>query len=163
MRKIIATLGAALLALFAWTAPAQASTGGSGNPHFVYITPSVSGSNLVVNFKEAGVGAGASVTVSTAATYDFVLGCINGGSNHPKASNKTAFSSSQSASQTFTANAGGNVVANLTLTPPANQLSYLTCPSGQTTTLLSASWTDLSITDATNSITVNVPGTWTVS
>ncbi|WP_369045596.1 hypothetical protein [Sinomonas sp. P10A9] len=117
-----------------------------------------------MNFKEAGVGAGATVDVTTTATFSFVLGCINGGSNHPKASNKTAFSNTVSKSEPFTASAGGNVIASETLNAPSmgTILSNLICPPGQTTTLLSAAWTNLSVTDTTNGITVNVPGTWTV-
>lgn len=164
IRRILAVLASALLAVFVIAAPAQAGSGGSGNPHFIYATPQLVGSDLQVNFKEAGVGAGASVTVSTTATFSFILGCINGGSNHPKASNKSAFSETASASGTFPANAGGNVVASLTLTAPssADILSHLICPPGQTTTLLGAGWSNLSIIDSTNGITLKIPGTWTV-
>lgn len=163
IRRTLAILAAALLTVFGVAAPASASNGG-GNPHFIYATPQLVGSDLQVSFKEAGVGAGASVNVQTTATFSFVLGCINGGSNHPKAANKSAFSETGSASGTFPANAGGNVVASLTITAPSTQdiLSHLSCPSGQTTTLLSAGWSNLSITDSTNGITLNIPGSWTV-
>jgi hypothetical protein len=165
VRTLLAVLATALLALFGVAAPASAaSLNGSGNPHFIYVTPQLVGNDLQVNFKEAGVGSGASVTVSTTATFSFTLGCINGGSKHPKAANKEAFSTTESASGTFTANAGGNVVSSLTLTAPSTEtiLSYLVCPPGQTTTLFSAGWSNLSITDSTNHITINVPGTWSV-
>jgi hypothetical protein len=164
IRRILAILAAALLAVFAFAAPAQAGQGGSGNPHFIYATPQLVGNDLQVNFKEAGVGAGASVTVSTSATFSFELGCINGGSKHPKAANKEAFSTTASASGVFPANAGGNVVASLTLTAPSTAEIYanLICPPGQTTTLFSAQWSGLSITDSTNGITIAIPGTWSV-
>ncbi|GAB4098384.1 hypothetical protein [Sinomonas halotolerans] len=162
--RIAALLFAALLTAFTLAGPASAAKGGSGNPHFIYVTPSLVGNNLQVDFKEAGVGAGASVDVSTTATFTYELGCINGGSKHPKAANKEAFSVTPTASGSFTANAGGNVVASLTLVAPTDEeiLATLECPPGQTTTLFSAYWSGLSITDVTNGITIAIPGTWSV-
>jgi hypothetical protein len=164
LSKIFSVLAAVLLAVFAIASPADAAKTPNGNPHFVYVTPQLVGNDLQVNFKEAGVGSGASVTVSTTATFSFTLGCVNGGSNHPKAANKSAFSETGSASGVFPANAGGNVVESLTIPAPSMQdiLSHLVCPPGQTTTLFSAGWSNLSITDSTNHITINVPGTWSV-
>ena len=154
MHRISAVLATSFVATVACAVPAQAASGGSGHPHFIYATPIVSGQDVTVSFKEAGVGAGASVNVSTTGTYSFTLACINGGSKHPKAANKTDFSSTRSASGTFSANAGGNVEASLTLTPPSDLSSYLSCPPGQTTTQLAGQWTDLSISDTTNGISL---------
>lgn len=165
IRQILAIAASALLAVFVVAAPAQAGSGGTGSPHFIYITPQLAGNDLQVNFKEAGVGAGATVYVSASATFSFTLGCINGGSNHPKASNKTAFSDTVSVPpHAFTATSGGNVISSLTVPAPSMSviLANLICPPGQTTTLIVAQWDHLVVTDTSNSITVNVPGTWAV-
>lgn len=164
MRTILTLVTAALLAVFGIAGPAPAAIAGNGNPHFIYTDAAFDGTNLQVSFKEAGVGNGATVTVSTSATFSYVLGCVNGGSNHPKAANKSAFSSTASASGEFTATSGGNIVADLTLAAPTMQeiLGRLSCPNGQTTTLFSAGWSNLSIADSTNGITVAIPGTWSV-
>lgn len=164
MRRILTLVTAALLTVFGLAAPAPAAIAGTGNPHFIYTDAAFDGTNLQVSFKEAGVGKGATVTVSTTATFTYVLACVNGGSNHPKAANKNAFSSTKSASGQFTATSGGNVVADLTLSAPSRQeiLGTLNCPPGQTTTLFSAGWSDLSITDSTNGISVAIPGSWSL-
>ena len=51
----------------------------------------------------------------------------------------------------------GSVNGSLTLTPPA---TTLTCPKGQVATLISLSYTDVSITDVTTGITESIPGTF---
>lgn len=59
----------------------------AGNPHFVgdpVIT--VDGRTVTVTGKEAGLGDEAQIHVTLSATAE----CINGGGNHPKATNKTS-------------------------------------------------------------------------
>ena len=66
---------------------ATAVTALAGNPHFVgdpVIT--VDGRTITVTGKEAGLGDEAQIHVTQTATAE----CINGGGNHPKATNKTS-------------------------------------------------------------------------
>jgi hypothetical protein len=84
MRKIVLVL-ASLVAFGALTGTAMA-----GSPHFIANATSMqrSGDSLFGNFKLAGLGDEAQVHVVLSAD----AACINGGSNHPKAANKSSFS-----------------------------------------------------------------------
>src|SRR6266567_7461060 len=64
----------------------------AGSPHFVG-TPTVttSGNTITVSAKEAGLGGEAQIVAVLSGTAS----CINGGSNHPKATNKASFSTSR--------------------------------------------------------------------
>ena len=74
----------ALLALSVTAIPALA-----GSPHFVGApTATTAGNTLTVTGKEAGLGNETQIHVTL--TADAL--CINGGSNHPKAANKTSVS-----------------------------------------------------------------------
>lgn len=66
---------------------ATAGTAYAGSPHFVGDpTFTVSGRTVTVSGKEAGLGNEEQIHVVLTATAE----CINGGGNHPKASNKTS-------------------------------------------------------------------------
>jgi hypothetical protein len=77
----VVVLGTAALAIpVAW----------AGSPHFIdnATSASVSGNTLTVSGKEAGLGDEAQVHIVVTATAE----CINPGSHHPKASNKSSVS-----------------------------------------------------------------------
>src|SRR5436309_4030227 len=88
MRRI-GTLLAALVAVGVLAAPAAFA----GSPHFIknLTSASLSGANLVVNFKEAGLPSGAVETVTLSATEAVTYECVNGGGKNPSASNKKTF------------------------------------------------------------------------
>src|SRR6266567_4730690 len=70
---------------------ALAALAGAGSPHFVGSpTFSVSGNTATVSAKEAGLG-GESIDVTLSGTAQ----CFNNGGKHPKAVNKTGFSSTE--------------------------------------------------------------------
>ena len=86
MRRLLITLAAVVM-----TAGLAVSVAGAGSPHFVGSpTFSVSGNTATVSAKEAGLG-GESIDVTLSGTAE----CINGGGKHPKAVNKTGFSSTE--------------------------------------------------------------------
>jgi hypothetical protein len=58
----------------------------AGSPHFVNVTVTQDGSTLTVSGKEAGLGNETQVHITLTATAN----CINPGSHHPKAANKTS-------------------------------------------------------------------------
>src|SRR5215212_5881111 len=73
----------------------------AGSPHFINnaTNSSLSGSTLNCNFKEAGLSAGSTETITCSATESVTYECVNGGGKNPSASNKTTF-------QTDTSNSG---------------------------------------------------------
>lgn len=137
-----------------------ASAGGS--PHFIknLTQAGADGTVLTVNFKEAGLQSGATETVTITATYAVTYECVNGGSHNPSASNKQTFSSDSSASGQFTANKNGNIIGSLSLDAPSATDLGFSCPPGQTVTLYSVTWSNVSITDNTSGAYLDLKGTF---
>jgi uncharacterized cupredoxin-like copper-binding protein len=136
---LLGPLAAALASVALVAGPAAAVSA-----HWVTVSvTSVTSNSITVSFKEAGLGNSlSSVNISLAGTAE----CINGGSNHPKATNKE----SVSASGTFNVsngNATGMLTMTATLSPPCSPPMEI-C------------WTGLSITDTTFSDTADIPGTF---
>jgi hypothetical protein len=133
----------------------------SGSAHFISHSTysSGSGSSLVVNFKEAGLSAGATESITAAAdpvstTYE----CVNGGGKNPSASNKTTTQSAVSFTASFTADKNGNLVGSVTLSAPSASDLGFSCPSGQRTTFVSVSYTNVTLTDNTSGAFAAVAG-----
>lgn len=125
-------------------------TAGNG-AHFMSTSAAFSDANLVISFREAGLGNSptATVNISVIGAGSATYACINGGGKHPSASNKENVNGPVGASGNFGITKNGSAVGSLTLTPPP---STLTCPSGQTFVLAAVSYTSLSISDNTNSV-----------
>jgi hypothetical protein len=128
----------------------------AASPHFINASAARSGDNLVVSFKEAGLGDTLQVNYTATATATRVDSCVNNGQNIPADPKKTTTQSPVSTDGTFSPK-NGTVTASLTLSPPATTLS---CPKGQTATLISLSYTNVRITDTTNNIFEDIPGTF---
>lgn len=130
------------------------------SPHF--ISASASGPNsagqLIVSFKESGLGNNQLITYVASADATATYACINGGGNHPQASNKETVSGPVSASGTFSSGKNGTISQSLTLNPPS--AGSFSCPSGQRLVLAFVSYTNVAITDTTNSVTESIPGTF---
>ena len=117
-----------------------ASTASAGSPHFVSASFTTSGSTITVNAKEAGLGGEAQINAVLSGTAE----CVNGGSNHPKATNKTGFSQAstepvQNGQSTYTLSATAVfqpacnppmsvVFVNVTLTDKTNGISVKLAP-----------------------------------
>jgi len=153
MRRLIVAFGAPLLILLALTQPAFAQ-----NEHFVRADARLSGTNLIVSWKEAGLGANQliSYTASADATVTYV--CVNRGGGNPSASNKTTVSGPVSASGQFSSGKNGQVTASLTLNPPGP--GSFSCPPGQSLEIARVSYTNVTITDTTNNVTESIEGTF---
>jgi len=143
------------LALVAITIPLVATSGA----HFFSAVASVNDfGQLSVVSDEAGVGQQqVNYTLTATATYDW--GCINGGSNHPQATNKETTSGGVQGGGNFTPQ-NGRVTATVVAptdapTPPSNF-----CPSGQTLVLAKATYTDALLTDTTNGDSIEPTGTF---
>ncbi len=131
MRRIVVVLISALAGLVLTAAPALASAGGGGSPHFQFADNSVSGTGtLTASFKEVGLGTGvSSVVISLNADATALYQCFNNGGNHPKAGNKETVQAHLQTSGTFPVS-NGNTAGSLSA-GPAGPGSF-GCPSGQT-------------------------------
>jgi hypothetical protein len=130
------------------------------SPHFISASASGpdSDGNLIVSFKEAGLGDNVSIIYTASANATATYACINGGGNHPKATNKATVSGPVSATGTFSSGKNGSISQSLTLEPPSP--GSFSCPSGQTLVLADVSYTNITIADTTNGITEDIPGTF---
>jgi hypothetical protein len=167
MRRSLIALGGALLAVVAChdpsTGPARVSNApslavGTG-AHFLSTGAALDGANLVVSFREAGLGNGPVTTVHIVATADgsALYGCINGGGNHPQATNKELVNGPVIAEGDFAIGKNGSASGSLTINPPP---STLVCPAGQTHVLANVSYTNVTLTDETNGVTAAIDGTF---
>jgi hypothetical protein len=150
LRVTIATAVVVSTALTFWAATAAATSGA----HYFSTSTSINDSGaLVVSWDEAGVGqqtVNYTVTADGTATY----ACINGGGNHPKATNKATVNGPVSASGSFPATKNGRVTGSLSAGPPS--AGSFSCPSGQTLVLASVSYTNIVLSDTTNGVTENL-------
>ena len=143
----------ACAALVFWAAPASATSGA----HFFSASGAVAGNGaLVVSWDEAGVGqqqVNYVLTADSTATY----ACINGGGNHPKASNKATFAGPLTSPSVGFLPQNGRVRGSIAVGPLS--AGSFSCPSGQTLVLASVSYTNIMLTDTTNNISTSVPDT----
>lgn len=140
---------AALTAVFAFAAPALANA-----PKFHSATSNVDNAGaLVVSFDERGLG-NDNIDYTLTADATAVFACINGGGNHPQASNKETVNSEVSAAGSFEPK-NGRVVASLSAGPPS--AGSFSCPNGQRLVLASVSYTIIVLTDTSNDVTTAVP------
>ena len=121
-------------------------------PHFLSASASQSGDNLVVSFREAGLG-NTDITVQATADATAVYACINGGGKNPSAANKRTINTAVSASGVFSPK-NGSVRGSLTLTNPGP--GDFTCTPGQRLTLVSVTYTNVRVTDVTNNVSVAI-------
>jgi hypothetical protein len=149
MRRMLVLLAFAVLAL-----PVGATAAGSA--HFIksQTSASLSGNNLVCTFKEAGLSAGSTETITCTADASATYECINGGSKHPKASNKETVGGPVSGSDTFTVDQNGNITGSVTAEPPGP--GDFSCPSGQTLVLSSVSYSNVVLTDSTSGASISL-------
>jgi len=145
MKRLIVALCAPLFIVLAWSSSAYADS-----PHFVRASASLSGSSLTASFKEAGLGNNQLIayTLSADATATYV--CVNRGGANPSASNKTTVNGPVSASGSFSSGKNGQVNASLTVSAPGP--GSFSCPNGQRLDIAQVSFSNVTITDTTNSV-----------
>jgi hypothetical protein len=155
MRRLLVLIITGLTAMVIGIGSATAAP--TGSPHFIknQTTATLSGTSLVVSFKEAGLPSGAVETITVTATATENWFCVNNGSANPQASNKRTSTSAVSVSGTFTADINGNVTGTLTATAPAAPSDF-TCPGGQTLELGSITYSGITITDSTSGATLSL-------
>lgn len=149
IRRIVLLLALPLLIAFGAVSPAQADS-----PHFIYASGALnSNGSLTVNFKEAGLGTNQLIhyVLSADATATYV--CVNKGGANPSASNKTTVSGPVSATGDRSSGKNGQVTSSLTVSPPAADLG---CPKGQTQQLAQVTYQNVTLTDTTNHVAIQV-------
>jgi type II secretory pathway pseudopilin PulG len=139
----------AVIAAAAFAVPAFADS-----PHFIRASGTLNANGtLTASFKEAGLGANQNInyTLSANATATYV--CVNKGGANPSAQNKTTVAGPVTASGTFNSGKNGEVTASLTVSPPPSDIS---CPPGQKLELASVSYSNATVTDTTNGVSIAV-------
>jgi hypothetical protein len=108
--------------------------------------------DLLYVWTEVGIGTPDVIyRLETVATATF--GCVNGGTNHPKASNKITVTAPLETSQDLAADHNGRISGSVILDTGSVSPTGFSCPSGQTLVALSANFTNNKITDTTNGVT----------
>lgn len=150
LRAIVVAIAAIVVML------ATATVALADNPHFIKASGAInSNGSLTVSWKEAGLGTNQNIDYVLSADSTATYVCINGGGGNPSASNKTTVSGPVSATGTFSSGKNGQVTASLTAGPPS--AGGFSCPPGQTLGLASVSYTNIVLTDTTNSVSIGVP------
>jgi hypothetical protein len=124
----------------------------AASPHFVgKVTATLTGNNVQVCFKEAGLGNNQNITYTASANATATYVCVNGGGQCPNAANKTTVTGVVSVTGTFSSGDNGTISQCLTFSPPS--AGTFSCPGGQDLTLSKVSYSDIKITDTTNNVT----------
>jgi hypothetical protein len=125
----------------------------AANPHFINASASVdSAGNLIVSWKEAGLGDNQLIAYTVTADASATYYCINGGGKHPQASNKETVNGPVSGSGSFSSGKNGQITASLTVSPPGP--GDFSCPSGQRLVLGDVTYMNITLTDITNDVSV---------
>src|ERR1043166_3491197 len=141
--SVLAVLGLASIALAA--------------AHFLSASATRQGDNLVVTFREAGLGNNQNIPVQTSASSTAVYYCFNNAGKNPAAANKRSIQSLVSDSGSFTSDKNGSLSGTLTLSPPEPGFS---CPAGQSMVLQSVTYTSVIVKDMTNNVSTTIAGTF---
>jgi len=141
---LLGPLAAALAAIVLAAGPAAADS-----PHFISEgTASITstGAYQVAKFKEAGLGNTVSTeAITLSATANATYACINGGGNHPKATNKQSVTGQVSKTGSFPVR-NGSTTGTLAVGPPAAGPFSPPCSPPQTVVLVQVSYTNVALT-----------------
>ncbi|HVE24523.1 MAG TPA: hypothetical protein VNC22_03935 [Sporichthya sp.] len=140
------------------TVLAVAGPAAAASPHFVRASATLSGANLVVSFKEAGLGDNQLINYLASADATATYVCVNRGGANPSAANKTTVNGPVSATGSFSSGKNGQVSASLTLSPPSE--GSFSCPNGQSLRLARVSYSDVAVDDTTNGESRDISGTY---
>jgi hypothetical protein len=152
MRKKILITAISVMALVG----SIAGTALAVSPHFIRASGTLNANGtLTVSFKEAGLGTNQNITYVLSADATATYVCVNNGGANPSAQNKSTVAGPVSSTGTFSSGKNGQVTASLTVSPPPSDIS---CPPGQSLQLASVSYTDVTLTDTTNGVSISVAG-----
>ena len=123
----------------------------AGSPKFLRAPSASLGSpKVIVSWTEVGLGLTESVDYVATATAAARYQCINRGNKCPAASNKEDVVADLSVGGTFSVDKNGRISAEMTIPAPP---PTLVCPGNQVVGVVSAVFTEITLTDVTNNIT----------
>ncbi len=125
------------------------------NPHYKLLQAQLGSPKLIVSGTEVGLGSGATVVYVAAADVSLSAKCINGGGSNPSAVNKS-FNGQVESTATVQADSSGKISTQLVL----YALAASQCPPGQSTSVTAATFSNVTLTDTTNGVVGNIPGTF---
>ncbi len=108
--------------------------------------------DLRYTWTEVGVGS-TDVTYEARTVVTATFGCVNNASKQPSAQNKATVTSPVSATVVLTSDRNGRITGSLDLDTATAVPTGFSCPSGQTVTAISATFTQNTITDLVNQVT----------
>jgi hypothetical protein len=113
--------------------------------------------DLLFTWTEVGLGNNVGVKYELRTSVTATFGCVNNGSKHPNATNKTTVTEPVGATAELTSDKNGRisgsvVVPTSSVSPPAG----FSCPSGQTVTAISATFANNTVTDTANNVSATV-------
>lgn len=127
-----------------------ATTVVAGSAHFVRGPDASLGSpEVVITWKEAGLGDTVSVDYLATATAAARYQCVNRGGKCPSAANKEEVFGNVSAPGTFSSGKNGSINGSLSIQPPVGPM---VCPGNQIKVLTAVSYTNLTLADLTNGV-----------
>jgi hypothetical protein len=127
------------------------------NAHFMRCDSSVAtDGSLSVSFRIAGLGNGATDTITAHTTATATWGCLNHGQQCPDAANK--FTESQELTGQLTVTAGHNGSASGTISLSPAEPTTFSCPRGQTLVLISVTYSDVTLTNSATADTCTTDG-----
>jgi len=157
MSKLLRAMAVATVALVAMLTFAAGALADS--PRFKSATatgPDAAG-NLLVSFRETGLGNTPNpVNYTASADANALYACQNNGGNFPSDPKKQQTSARVEADATFLSE-NGNVTGSVTLSPPP---STLNCPGGQHAVLASITYTNVQICDTDHNVCRAISGTF---
>ena len=127
----------------------------AANPHFIRATATLDKVfNLVISFKEAGLGSNQLIHYLASANAIATCQCVNHGGKCPAAANKTTESGPVTGEGTFSSDKNGQINASLILSPP--DPGDFSCPGNQVVEVAAVSYTNIGLEDTTTPVTASV-------
>ena len=121
-----------------------------GIPKFLRAPSAQLGSpKVIVSWTEIGLGSTDTVNYVATATAGARYQCVNRGGNCPTASNKQDVLANLSVGGTFSVDKNGRISSILIIPAPPGTL---TCPGNQVVGVVSAVFTNITLTDTTNGV-----------
>jgi hypothetical protein len=137
---------------FSVTAVDSASAAGTTSTRTAAAEPATL-PDLRFTWTEVGLG-NVDVTYDAGAVVIATFGCVNGGTNRPKASNKTTITAPVGDTVQLSADDNGRIAGSVDLDTAGVEPVGFDCPSGQVLTAVSATFTQITLTDVTNNVSV---------
>ena len=167
-RSRIGRLALSAVAVVAVSAVGLSPAGAANFPHFKSFSVTLAGGgsataaaaapaasadlpDLLFTWIEVGLG-NPDVVYEARSRVTATFGCVNNGSNQPRAGNKTTVTAPVTSATSLTADKNGRVSGSVVVDTASVFPTGFSCPSGQTLIAISATFAQNTITDTTNNV-----------